>query len=77
MSPKTFKRRVEDLIESITFQSFAYIRRGLLERHKLIVAVMLTLRIMVRTGMISAQDSNFLISGKVAMDVPQMPENLS
>jgi len=36
------------LIESITYTSFTYTRRGLFERHKIIVTTMLTLRIMIR-----------------------------
>ena len=61
MSPKTLRRRVEDLIESITYESYAYIRRGLFEKHKLTVATMLTLRILVRTEQILVEDCDFLI----------------
>ncbi len=45
LSPRSLSRRVDQLIESITITSFNNTRRGLFERHKLIVAAMLTLRI--------------------------------
>jgi len=48
MSPKSLDKRVKDLTESITYQGFNFTRRGTFERHKLIIATMLTFRIMVR-----------------------------
>lgn len=48
MTPRTLNKRVEALIESITVESFNYVRRGLFEKHKLLVATMLCLRILLR-----------------------------
>ena len=45
LSPRSLMKRVDALTESITYESFTYTRRGLFERHKLLVATMLTLRI--------------------------------
>lgn len=45
MTPRTLKKRVERLTESITFEAFDYTRRGTFERHKLLVATLLCLRI--------------------------------
>lgn len=48
MTPKTLDKRVKDLTESITYQGFNFTRRGTFEQHKLIIATMLTFRIMIR-----------------------------
>ena len=48
LSPRSLMKRVDMLTESITYQAYNYTRRGLLERHKLLVATMLCLRILVR-----------------------------
>jgi dynein heavy chain len=48
MTPRTLAKRVEMILESITFEGFSYTRRGTFEAHKLVVATMLTLRINVR-----------------------------
>jgi dynein heavy chain len=45
ITPRTLKKRIDALTESITFQAFSYTRRGTFERHKLLVATMLTFRI--------------------------------
>jgi len=50
LSPRVFKKRVDDLIDSLTFTAFHYTRRGLFEVHKLIVSSLLTLRIMLRNN---------------------------
>merc|ERR1712096_159531 len=48
MTPRTLAKRVDALTESITFQAFDYTRRGTFERHKLLAATMLCLRIQLR-----------------------------
>lgn len=45
MSPRTLGIRVEALTDEITYQGFNYTRRGTFERHKLLLATMLTFRI--------------------------------
>lgn len=45
MTPRTLKKRVERLTESITFEAFDYTRRGTFERHKLLVATLLCFRV--------------------------------
>jgi len=49
LTPVSLKKRVNQLIDSITYTSFSYARRGLFERHKLIVSTMLALRILLRS----------------------------
>jgi len=53
MSPRSLKKRVDNLIETLTYVAFNYARRGLLEAHKLIVSSLLTLRIMIRSEVLS------------------------
>jgi len=50
MTPRTLNKRVIALQDSITYTSFQYCRRGLFEKHKLIVSTMLALRILIRQG---------------------------
>lgn len=65
---------MKELIESITYTSFTYTRRGLFERHKVIVTAMLTLRILVRNGVLKEPEVNHLIMGKVDPNPGSMPE---
>jgi dynein heavy chain len=52
MTPRTLKLRVDELINSITYEGFNYVRRGTFERHKLIIATMICFRINIRKGLI-------------------------
>lgn len=70
MTPRTLAARVDALTESITFEAFTYVRRGTFERHKLIVATMLTFRIMIRKKIIDPKEVDALIAKEVAMEPP-------
>ena len=70
MTPRTLNKRVEALIDSITVESFNYIRRGLFEKHKLLVATMLCLRILVRKKKIEESEMIALIKKEVALEIP-------
>jgi dynein heavy chain len=74
LSPRSLNKRVDRLTESVTYVSFSYIRRGLFERHKLIVASMLCLRIQQRMGKLSADEVNHLVTGKIELKVPPIPD---
>lgn len=76
MSPKTLAARVDALVESITYQSFNYTRRGTLEDHKLIISTMLCFRIMIRKGLINSDEYTALIKKEIAADPPHQPESL-
>jgi len=76
MTPRTLHARVTELIESITYQAFNYIRRGTFERHKLIIATMLCFRINIRKKLIDEKEVNALIKKEVALDAPNQPESL-
>ena len=43
-------KRIVNIIDHMTYQIYIYIQRGLFESHKLIFALMLTLRILTANG---------------------------
>ena len=77
MTPRTLAKRVEMILESITFEGFSYTRRGTFEDHKIVVATMLTLRINVRKGLIKQDEVTALIKKEVALDPPPMSDQLA
>jgi len=76
MSPGTLRKRVEALTESITYQAFNYTRRGTFDRHKLLIATLLCLRIMIRKGLLKQDEVDALIMKEISLDPPPQPENL-
>lgn len=76
ISPRSLSKRVVNLIDSITLTAFNYTRRGLLEKHKLIVSTMLTLRILLRKNVLTAAEVEHLTLGKFDANPPPMPEVL-
>jgi dynein heavy chain len=70
MTPRTLNKRVEALTESITYEGFNYTRRGLFEKHKLLIATILCLRILVRKKKIDEVEMIALIKKEVALDIP-------
>ena len=76
LTPRSLNKRVDALIDSITYEGFNYTRRGLLERHKLLVATMLCLRILIRKKKIDELEVASLIKKEVAIDVPNQAESL-
>jgi dynein heavy chain len=76
MTPRTLKARVGELIESITYEGFNYIRRGTLERHKLIIATMLCFKINISKNLIVPKEVDALIKKEVALEAGNQPESL-
>jgi len=76
MTPRTLKNRVDELTESITFEAFAYTRRGSLERHKLILATLLCLRVNLRKKLIDPKEVEALVKKAVALDPGHQAESL-
>ena len=70
LTPRSLDKRVTKLIDVVTKFAFNTIRRGLFERHKLIVAAMLCFRILIRNGKLALNEVNHLI-------VPQPPTQKS
>jgi len=76
MSPRTLKIRIDELIQSITYESFNYIRRGTFERHKLIIATMLCFRINIRKGLIIQKEVDALVRKDISLEPGNQPESL-
>jgi hypothetical protein len=76
MTPRTLAKRVDALTDSITYQGFNYTRRGTLQKHKLIVATMLTFKIMTRHNKINEDEVEALIKKEVALEPPHQEESL-
>ena len=64
------------MIDSISHVSFHFTRRGLLERHKLIVSSMLTFRILQRKNELNPKEVEHLIINKPDPNPPPLPEPL-
>jgi dynein heavy chain len=76
LTPRSLKERVEKLGDSITYEAFVYTRRGLFVRHRLLVATMLCLRILVRRGDIDPEEVNALIKKEIPLDPKTQSESL-
>lgn len=76
MTPRTLAKRVNDLIESITYQGFNFTRRGTLEDDKLIISTMLTFKILIRKGIIVPSEYQALIKRDMHPDPPHQAESL-
>ena len=76
MTPRALAKRVEMILESITFEGFSYTRRGTFEAHKLVLSTMLTLRINVRKGIIKEDEVASLIKKEISLDPPPLPDSL-
>lgn len=76
LSPHSLMLRVEALTESITYEAFAYTRRGLFERHKLLVATMLCMRILIRKKKVEPDEVMALIKKEIALEPPHQAESL-
>ncbi|KAL3927056.1 MAG: hypothetical protein SGPRY_002999 [Prymnesium sp.] len=66
-------KRLETLMEAITYQVFNYARRGLFDRHKLILSTQLCLKVLSREGKLKESEVAYLLSGpKLGPAVPPM-----
>lgn len=67
LTPRSLRKRVAELTESITYCSFSFVRRGLFEKHKLIFATMLCFKMLISTKELRFDDyMNFIIPKKPA-----------
>ena len=62
-------KRINNIIEYMTFMIYLYIQRGLFERHKIIFALMLTNKVNVSAGKIAAKDVDIFLKGGGALDI--------
>ncbi len=63
MTDEQLAARLGTLKESITYQVFHYARRGLFERHKLVLATQLVLKVLRREGKLAEAEASFLLNG--------------
>ena len=69
---KELDERLIYLVDNITFEVFNYSRRGLFDKHKLIVATMLLLRVLVRRNEVQGDTVDYLVSGPRVPNPPPM-----
>jgi dynein heavy chain len=73
---KDIAKRVDNVLRSITENVFAYVSRGLFERHKLIFSSLLCFAIMNRRGDIDRQQLDFLLRGSKKLGI-ERPETVA
>ena len=77
VDPKALAERMTYLVDNITYEAFNYCRRGLFEKHKLIVATMLMLRVMQRRNEAPADQLEYLIMGTAVPTPPAMTSKVA
>jgi len=73
---KDIAKRVDNVLSSITQTVFAYVSRGLFERHKLIFSSLLCFAILSRRGEINTTQLDFLLRGKKKLGIDR-PESVA
>ena len=71
-SPITNKR-VNHVIQYLTFESFRYSTRGLYEEHKFLFTLLLALKIDMQKGIVRHNEFQTLIKGGAALDLKACP----
>jgi dynein heavy chain len=69
--------RLEELMDSVTFNIFNYVRRGLFEAHKLIVVTQLTMKVLLKMGLLVPAELDFLLTGPKSLTPPKLPTDLA
>ncbi|KAH8056491.1 dynein light chain binding protein [Aureococcus anophagefferens] len=62
-------KRVENIIEAMTYITYRYINRGLYEADKLTFVLICTLKILVTAGMLKSSDVMLFLRGGAALDI--------
>eukprot|EP00217_Crustomastix_stigmatica_P013603 CAMPEP_0183798542 /NCGR_PEP_ID=MMETSP0803_2-20130417/19119_1 /TAXON_ID=195967 /ORGANISM="Crustomastix stigmata, Strain CCMP3273" /LENGTH=4519 /DNA_ID=CAMNT_0026043227 /DNA_START=42 /DNA_END=13598 /DNA_ORIENTATION=- len=62
-------KRINNIIEHLTYHVYLYMQRGLFEKHKLIFAFMLTNKIKISAGDITADEVNVFLKGGGSLDI--------
>jgi dynein heavy chain len=76
VSPRTLAKRVKAITESLTFETWDYVRQGLFEKHKTIVVTMLTTRMLVRSGELVQGEVSHLVKAKLDDNPGNIPEKI-
>eukprot|EP00741_Cyanophora_paradoxa_P017811 tig00021017_g17202.t1 len=62
-------KRIQNIIEYLSYATYCYITRGLFERHKIMFALLMALKVQMKTGDISSDDFNAFLKGGAALDI--------
>ncbi|OEH76364.1 dynein gamma flagellar outer [Cyclospora cayetanensis] len=62
------QKRVEKIIEYLTYQVYRYVCRGLFERHKQTFVMMIMLKILQIDGVLKSSDISLLLNGGAGLD---------
>lgn len=62
-------KRIQNIIDYLTYEIYLYIQRGLFERHKLLFALMLTNKVLLSSGVTKASDIDVFLKGGGALDI--------
>ena len=62
-------KRVANIIDTMTYEVYRYINRGLYEPHKIVFVFILTFKILVTTGMLSQQEFGLYLRAGAALNI--------
>eukprot|EP00756_Hemistasia_phaeocysticola_P021738 Hpha_TRINITY_DN15791_c11_g1::TRINITY_DN15791_c11_g1_i1::g.41603::m.41603/K10408/DNAH; dynein heavy chain, axonemal len=65
--------RVKSLVQAVTFATFQFVRRGIFERHKLAVALMVCLSILEAAGQLDQRQCDYLLGAHPIIVPKQTP----
>ena len=62
-------KRINNIIDYMTYEIYLYIQRGLFERHKIIFALMLTSKVLQSAGKVKGEEVDIFLKGGGALDI--------
>lgn len=62
-------KRINNIIDYMTYEIYLYIQRGLFERHKIIFALMLASKVLSSAGKVKAEEIDIFLKGGGALDI--------
>lgn len=69
-------KRVQSIINTMTYMVYRYINRGIYEKDKLTFVLLLTMKILVTAGLLSQEEVTLLIRGGAALDINSVRKKL-